>query len=95
MIVKMSADAKKCFVWTNMIKCSYYKTHLLITHPSSLSLSHLVSQVSLWCVPVEVLVDIRHVAEVGLHQVLIGIHRHWYLLSVSAKQHPAGHVHDL
>lgn len=60
-------------------------------HPGS----HLVSQVRPRSVPVEVLVDVRDVAEVGLYEVLTRIHGDGYFLSVGSEQHPALHVHDL
>lgn len=57
--------------------------------------SHLVPQVGLWSVPVEILVDIWNVTEVSLDKVLIGIHRDRDFLPISSEQNPALHVHDL
>lgn len=45
--------------------------------------------------PVEILVDIGNVTEVGLDEVLAGIHRDRDLLPVRSEQNPALHVHDL
>lgn len=81
------------------IRCSAQSSDLqpleISPSPSACPLAHLVPQVGARRMPVQILVDVRDIAEVSLHQVLSRVDGDGDLLTVPSQQHPASHVHDL